>query len=251
MRWLLVLCLTSLGLHAQPWEKPSPSEGLVVWRNTAPVFDAAEEARLEAVLQAINDSTSTQIAVLFVDGVSDDLNFVAAQTGEAWGIGQAEADNGMLVLIALADRKMAIQVGRGLEATVTDLESHQLIENVLKPAFREQAYAQGLETMAIQVAQMLSGQFDAVDNPRERQFPVVPIVIALVVIVALAKRGGGGFGGGGGHRGMWYGPMGGFPVGGGSFGSRGGGFGGGGFGGGGFGGFGGGSFGGGGASGSW
>ena len=245
MRLLILCALAAFSLQAQPWEKPSPSEGLVVWRNTSPVFDAGEEARLEAVLQAINDSTSTQIAVLFVDRVNDDLNFVAAQTGEAWGIGQAETDNGMLVLIALEDRKMAIQVGRGLEATVTDLESHLLIENVLKPAFREQAYAAGIEAVATQVAQMLSGQFVAVESTKERKFPFGLIAIGVLILVALAKRGGGG-----GHRGMWYGPMGGFPVGGG-FGGRGGGFGGGGFGGGGFGGFGGGSFGGGGASGSW
>lgn len=246
MRLFILCALAAFNLQAQPWEKPSPAEGLVVWRNIAPVFDAAEEARLEAVLQAINDSTSTQIAVLFVDRVSDDLNFVAAQTGEAWGIGQEETDNGMLVLIALEDRKMAIQVGRGLEATVTDLESHLLIENVLKPAFREQAYAAGIEAVATQVAQMLSGQFAAVESTKERKFPFGLIAIGILILVALAKRGGGG----GGHRGMWYGPMGGFPVGGG-FGSRGGSFGGGGFGGGGFGGFGGGSFGGGGASGSW
>ena len=85
MRLLILCALAAFSLQAQPWEKPSPSEGLVVWRNTAPVFDAAEETRLEAVLQAINDTTSTQIAVLFVDRVNDDLNFVAAQTGEAWG----------------------------------------------------------------------------------------------------------------------------------------------------------------------
>jgi uncharacterized protein len=247
MRLLILFALATLSLQAQPWEKPSPSEGLVVWRNTSPVFDAGEEARLEAVLQAINDSTSTQIAVLFVDRVNDDLNFVAAQTGEAWGIGQAETDNGMLVLIALEDRKMAIQVGRGLEATVTDLESHLLIENVLKPAFREQAYAAGIKAVATQVAQMLSGQFVAVESTKERKFPFGLIAIGVLILVALAKSGGGG---GGSHRGMWYGPMGGYPVGGG-FGGRGGGFGGGGFGGGGFGGFGGGSFGGGGASGSW
>jgi uncharacterized protein len=246
MRLLAFFALAAFSLNAQPWEKPSTSEGLVVWRNTAPVLDAAEEARLEAVLQAINDTTSTQISVLFVDRVNDDLNFVAAQTGEAWGIGQAETDNGMLVLIALEDRKMAIQVGRGLEATVTDLESHLLIENVLKPAFREQAYAAGIEAVATQVAQMLSGQFDAVERREDRSFPFGAVIVAVLAFVVLARRGGsnGGFGNRGG--GMWYGPMGGFP-GGGGFGSRGGG----GFGGGGFGGFGGGSFGGGGASGSW
>lgn len=246
MRLLLGFLLLSLGLQAQPWEKPSPGEGLVVWRSTSPILQADEEARLEAVLQAINDSTSTQIAVLFVDRVNDDLNFVAAQTGEAWGIGQAETDNGMLVLIALDDRKMAIQVGRGLEPTITDLVSHQLIENTLKPAFREQQYAGGLEALATEVAQRLSGQFKAVDREEKRPFPFAAIFVVVLVLIVLARRGGsnGGFGGRGG--GMWIGPMGGFPSSGG-FGGRGGG----GFGGGGFGGFGGGSFGGGGASGSW
>jgi uncharacterized protein len=245
MRLLIAFLAVGFGLNAQPWEKPSPSEGLVVWRNTTPVLQADEEARLEAVLNAINDSTSTQIAVLFVDRVNDDLNFVAAQTGEAWGIGQAAADNGMLVLIAREDRKMAIQVGRGLEPTITDLVSHQLIENTLKPAFREQQYAAGIEAVATEVAQRLSGQFEAVEREKGRSFPF-GVVVALVVIFLFAQRGknSGGFGGRGG--GMWFGPMGGFPSGGG-FGGRGGG----GFGGGGFGGFGGGSFGGGGASGSW
>ncbi|MEY4478212.1 MAG: hypothetical protein RL276_517 [Bacteroidota bacterium] len=247
MRLLALLLLLSAGLHAQPWEKPSPSEGLVVWRGVAPVLQADEEARLESVLTAINDSTSTQITVLFVDRVNDDLNFVAAQTGEAWGIGQAETDNGMLVLIALDDRKMAIQVGRGLEPTITDLVSHQLIENTLKPAFREQAYAAGLEGLATEVAQRLSGQFEAVASEKERRFPVGAVLVAVLAFIVLARRSNsGGWGGGSGSRGMWFGPMGGFPSGGGFGGRSGGGFGGGGFGG-----FGGGSFGGGGASGSW
>ncbi len=241
MRFFVLLLILSLGLQAQPWEKPSASEGLVVWRSAAKVLSAGDEEALEAVLGAINDSTSTQILVLFVDRVKDDLNFVAAQTGEAWGIGQAETDNGMLVLIALEDRKMAIQVGRGLEPTITDLVSHQLIENTLKPAFRNQDYRGGVQALALEVAQRLSGQFDAAPV-KERKLPVLPILIALAAIFALSSRGGGR-----GPGGMMFGPMGGMPLGGGGFGGRGGG----GFGGGGFGGFGGGSFGGGGASGSW
>jgi uncharacterized protein len=241
MRFFLLLLTLSVGLQAQPWEKPSASEGLVVWRSASKVLSAGDEEALEAVLGAINDSTSTQILVLFVDRVNDDLNFVAAQTGEAWGIGQAETDNGMLVLIALEDRKMAIQVGRGLEPTITDLVSHQLIENTLKPAFRNQDYLGGVQALAQEVAQRLSGQFDAAPG-KERKLPVLPILIALAAIFALSSRGGGR-----GPGGMMFGPMGGMPLGGGGFGGRGGG----GFGGGGFGGFGGGSFGGGGASGSW
>lgn len=241
MRLFFLLLTLSLGLQAQPWEKPSASEGLVVFRSATKVLNADDEKALEAVLGAINDSTSTQILVLFVDRVKDDLNFVAAQTGEAWGIGQAETDNGMLVLIALEDRKMAIQVGRGLEPTITDLVSQQLIENTLKPAFRNQDYRGGVQALAREVAQRLAGQFDA-SPVKKRKLPFVPVLVALAVIFALSSRGGGR-----GPGGMMFGPMGGMPLGGGGFGGRGGG----GFGGGGFGGFGGGSFGGGGASGSW
>ena len=85
MRFFVLFLLLGLGLQAQPWEKPSASEGLVVWRSAAKALSAGDEEALEAVLGAINDSTSTQIVVLFVDSVKDDLNFVAAQTGEAWG----------------------------------------------------------------------------------------------------------------------------------------------------------------------
>ena len=55
MKFFMLLLTLSLGLQAQPWEKPSASEGLVVWRSAAQVLSAGEEEALEAVLSAIND----------------------------------------------------------------------------------------------------------------------------------------------------------------------------------------------------
>lgn len=251
---LLALGMWACSLAAQPYPKPDVREGLVILRgSTQAVLQPNEEAGLEAVLQAINDTTSTQIAVVFVDYCADDINFAAAQTLTEWGIGQEGKDNGVLVLIALADRRMAISTGYGVEATLTDYQCSRLIQEVLTPAFRENAYAAGLEEMATQMAQLLSGQFDAsqaqLDQGQERKLirlALMFLILILAVILSIKNKGGGhGLGGG---RGYWVGPMGGGYYRGG-FGN---GFGGGsGFGGGGFGGFGGGMGGGGGASGSW
>ena len=248
-RALLILLLGAVyGLHAQPYPKPEVREGLVTFQgvDASSLFNVGVEAQLEAVLQAINDSTSTQIAVLFVESCADDINFAAAKTLSEWGIGQAGQDNGVLVLIALGDRKMAISTGYGVEATLTDFQCSRLIQEVLVPAFREGGYEAGLSDMARQMAQLLSGQFDAVENinddARKKRSILFILLVALIVTMLVKRNGGtgmgGGFGGGfGGGRGYWVGPMGG--------GYYRGGFGGG------FGGFGGGMGGGGGASGSW
>ena len=248
---LFLFWALSLVLHAQPYPKPEVREGLVTFQGieASTLFNAGEEAQLEAVLQAINDSTSTQIAVLFVESCADDINFAAAKTLTEWGIGQAGEDNGVLVLIALGDRKMAISTGYGVEATLTDFQCSRLIQEVLVPSFREGAYEAGLSEMATQMAQLLSGQFDAVartdDDARKKRAVLLILLVALIVTMLVKRNGGTGMGGGfGGGRGYWVGPMGGGYY----RGGFGGGFGG---GGGGFGGFGGGMGGGGGASGSW
>ncbi|HAG49254.1 MAG TPA: hypothetical protein DCL07_04880 [Cryomorphaceae bacterium] len=249
------LGLLSLGLHAQPYPKPSAHEGLVILQGSASgLLSMEQEAHLERVLQDIYDSTSTQIAILFVDQCQDDINFAAAQTLSDWGIGQNGKDNGVLVLIASQERKMAISTGYGVEATLTDFQCSRLIEEVLKPAFRDGAYDAGLEDMAKQMAELLSGQFDPLQHSPPSKLHRLGRLMALLLLLFLgifmrARHGGGGMGGGfGGRGGYWIGPMGGgFHRGG-----FGGGFGGGSsFGGGGFGGFGGGMGGGGGASGGW
>ncbi len=242
--WVLWLVVPAL-VHAQAWEKPSPSEGLIINRSTENPLTAEEERSLESQLQAQNDSNGLQIVVLFVDHVEDDIAFTAAELGQAWGIGgSAKKDNGALLLIALKDRKMALEVGYGLEGTVTDLQAKRVIEEILVPTFKEGQRAQGLSLAAKRIVSLSSGEFSEEDaGPKKRQkTPSFVLILVLFAGLFFFGRGGGGttYGHGGRSGGGFWIP--------------GGGFGGGGFGGGGgsgFGGFGGGGFGGGGASGSW
>ncbi len=244
-RILSLLLLFSLHLHAQRFpEKQSPPK---LVNDFAEILTQSDRVRLEKKLVAYDDSTSTQIAVIILDDIGgDDINLYSAELAEEWGIGQQGKDNGLLVLLSMEDRKIAIQVGYGLEPVVTDAISKSIIENYILPEFRNGNFYRGLDIGTDQIMKALAGEFKN-ENPRKKggkkDIPWLPVLLIIIVFFVIASRNrkGGGRGGRGG--GYW---IGGFGTGGGF--SGGGSFGG---GGGGFGGFGGGSFGGGGASGSW
>lgn len=257
--------LTSQPITAQDFPEPPSPPRLV--NDFAGVLQAGEAAQLEQKLVAFNDSTTTQISVVFIRSTGAyDIGQYGAQLGENWGIGQADKRNGVLVLTAIEDRQVTIQVGYGLEPVITDAVSRLLIEQDIAPAYRQQQYYQGVDRATDKIMQLAVGEFPAdlkqALDEREKGGKVGGFIfLAVFVLVILLIFSGrkrrvqhigssgrgvppiiwGGMFGGRRHGGYW----GDFHGGGGSFG------GGGGFGGGGFGGFGGGSFGGGGASGGW
>ncbi|MBD0259323.1 MAG: TPM domain-containing protein, partial [Cytophagales bacterium] len=87
----------------------------------AGILSPAAEANLERELKAHEDSTTNQIAVLTVTSLEDEiLEEVANQVFNAWGLGQRGKNNGVLLLVAVNDRKLRIEVGSGLEGVLTD-----------------------------------------------------------------------------------------------------------------------------------
>ena len=220
-------------------------------------LSAADVDQLERKLVAFDDSTSTQIAVVVMQSTGQyDIADYGVRLAQQWGVGGAEHDNGILLLVALGDREVTIQTGYGVEGAVPDAIAYRIIENEIKPPFRQGNYFAGIDRATDALIAYTKGEYKA--KPRKEGDggggfgSLIFIVIIVVVAIALSSRGGRGGGGGRvrGSRGasdlLWWTLLSGMGRGGG-----GGSFGGGGFGGGGFGGFGGGGFGGGGASGSW
>ena len=217
-----------------------------------------QKRNLEQKLIRYSDSTSTQIVVAIISSTKgEDITYLGAQWGQAWGIGQADKDNGILVLLATDDRRIAINTGYGVEGSLTDLMSKRIIERVIIPEFKKGDYYAGLDKGSDAIFQVLNGEFTEDRSfGNGTRFPfegLFPLIIFIVILIILLNRKNKGNGGRGGRRGkgldIWdmiiLSNMGR------SSGSSGG-FGSGGFGGGGFsGGFGGGGFGGGGASGGW
>lgn len=227
----------------------------------ANVLSAQEEQQLEAQLVAYDDSTSNQVAVVLVKTLNDyPIEEYATKLFRDWGVGNKKNNNGVVILAAIEDRKIRIEVGYGLEGAIPDITANHIIENDIKPDFRAGDYYDGLSKAASSIVKAAAGEYKAPANYKKKKGggSALPFGFLIFIIIMIVIFGGGSNRGGGGgfmsRRGSgWLGPfILGNMLGRGSsgWGGGGGGWSGGG-GGGGFGGFGGGSSGGGGASGSW
>lgn len=220
------------------------------------LLPSGQKNALEQKLIRYSDSTSTQIVMAIIASTEgENINYLGAQWGQEWGIGQSGKDNGVLIILARNDRQIAINTGYGVEGSLTDAMSRRIIQNVIIPEFKKGDYYQGLNLGADAIFDVLTGEFKEERTFGESNGPpfssFLPFIIFLIILFILWSRKGGNNGKGGRRGGLspWdviiLSNMG-------RSGSSGGGFGGGSFGGGGFsGGFGGGGFGGGGASGGW
>jgi uncharacterized protein len=251
---LLLVSLVSVGQNIPA--RPNPPK---LVNDLAGVLSPDEERRLEQELVAYDDSTSTQIAIVLVKTLNDQpIEEYALKILRDWGVGNKKTNNGAVIVAAIEDRKLRIEVGYGLEGAIPDITASHIIQNDMAPNFRSGDYYQGLHQAAQSIIKAASGEYTAPKDYHKKKgrkgFPFGIIIAVIVIIIVFAGRGRGG--GGGNYmsrRGFSasdvLGPMILGSLLGGGRGGGGGGWSGG--GGGGFGGFGGGSGGGGGASGSW
>ena len=251
----IYLLLLGLSAFAQDSDFPPRPDPPRLVNDMADMLSAEEEQALEQKLVNYNDTTSTQITVVTITSIGAyDANQYAAELGERWGVGTSENDNGLIILVAKNERKVAIQTGYGMEAYIPDALAKRITENTLKPNFQQGEYYKGLNEATNLIIGLASGAYQADPTAQSGEGEGGPswlfiVLIVFLVIFLISRRGGGGGRGGRGYSRTFGGPV--FIPGGfGTFRTGGGMFGGGG-GGGGFGGFGGGSFGGGGASSSW
>lgn len=243
MLYLIIFLLSGISAFAQDF--PPASKTLVT--DYANILSEPNKTALEVKLVAYNDTSSTQIAVVIMDNLRGyEVADYGQKLASAWGIGQKNKNNGILLLVAPNERKVTIQTGYGVEAVVPDIIAGRIINSKILPAFKQGDYYGGIDAGVDDLISFTKGEYKADKKERNNGFPILLVIIFILIIIFLGylnrnNRGGGSLIRGGG--GMWMG--GGFGGGGSSWG------GGSSSGGGGFGGFGGGGFGGGGASGSW
>ena len=225
----------------------------------ANVLSASEKSQLEEKLIRYSDSTTTQIVVITIESLKgEDVSQLATKWGQTWGIGgTAKEDNGVIILLAKAERKIAINPGYGLEDRLTAGTGGEIIRNIIIPEFKAGSYYNGLDKGADALFDVFKGKYkgERKQNKKGTGIPILPIIVSFIVIlfiIAKNKKNGGNSGNNsGGPSLMDIIILSSLGRGGGFGGSSGGGFGGssggGGFGGG----FGGGGFSGGGSSGGW
>ncbi len=143
------------------YQSPGTPHGFV--NDFAGLFNAEQRVNLEAKLSAFENDTRNEIAVVTVKNLGGDTveNFAVALFKE-WGIGKKGKDNGVLLLVAADDHKMRIEVGYGLEPSLTDAQTNIIIRNTLTPSFRANDFYGGVARAVNQMIAAVSPEYAAV-----------------------------------------------------------------------------------------
>ena len=169
----------ALLLVAGAWIAPAPAadvpylSGRVV--DNAEILSAATRDRVTAALKAHEQATGNQIAVLTVPSIGgESIEEYASRVFAAWQLGQKGKDNGVLVVIVPQDRKMRIEVGYGLEGTLTDVASSRIVRNLMTPQFKTGNYDQGTADGVAAVIAQLEGKPGVADAAPAAAGPEAP-----------------------------------------------------------------------------
>ncbi len=176
----------------------------------AGVMSASERGELTDYLVAVNNQTGVQVAVLTVPSLEgDSIEAFSMRVAEKWKLGQADKDNGALLVVALAERSLRIEVGYGLEGELTDAKSGLIIRNVIVPYFKTGNYGKGIIAGAKNIVGIATNDASIVsENVRKPDqdsgsgagFAGIIFLIIFIMILSGAARGrnrrhGGGMGG--------------------------------------------------------
>jgi uncharacterized protein len=173
----------------------------------AGVLTPDQVAILDSKLQELERTDSTQIAVLIISSLEGgSLEEYSMRVAEGLKLGQKGRDNGALLFIALKERKIRIEAGYGLEATLTDARSNQVIRNEISPRFRSGDFYGGIDAGLTGIMQTIRGVYQATPDSRNRSSRrgsggwvnlIIILLFPLFWLLSVAGKWGGGIIGGG------------------------------------------------------
>lgn len=127
----------------------------------AGMISTTARGQLEDTLRQLEESDSTQLVILTIPALEDeDLEGYSLRVAETWGIGQQEFDNGVLLLVSQAERKVRIEVGYGLEGRLTDLQAGRIIDYEIVPSFKAGNFDQGFLRGAEAITAAVRGEYE-------------------------------------------------------------------------------------------
>lgn len=167
-------------------QKPVPELWGQRVHDEAKVLSSSTVSQLEQQLKAYEDSTSNQIAILVTPSLDGEiLEEYSLRVAEAWKLGRKDRDNGILLLVAINDRKMRIEVGYGLEGVLTDALCNRIIRNEIAPNFRRDDYDAGIAAGINGIISAIGGEYTAEDAESGGDFEHMSIQEKLLIGVFI------------------------------------------------------------------
>lgn len=183
---LSVIGHTAFGAELSGFIQQFKATGFV--NDYAKLIDSTERKQLEGKIEAINDTTSIQFAILTLQSLDEHAaKDVAEGIANYWGVGQKELNNGILILASVRERAIYIALGEGTDDYITNEYIKTLIKQVIKPSFKVGDYAQGINQAVEKIYMQLRGtDIDKqVVQKKQTTFWIVGIVCFLIVLIGL------------------------------------------------------------------
>ncbi|MFN7960895.1 MAG: TPM domain-containing protein [Thermoanaerobaculia bacterium] len=169
----------------------------------AGLLSSDARARIDARLAALEEAKGSQVAVLTIASLEgEDLADYSHRVAETWKLGRAKTNDGVLLLVARDDRKMRLEVGYGLEGAIPDAIAHRILDEIVRPRFREGDFGGGIEAGIEAVDKLVRGEpLPEPKAPSGRGVfitaPVLVLLVFLVIFLLTSSRRPPGRGGGG------------------------------------------------------
>ncbi len=151
-------------------------------------LSAEEQASLNQTLTQFSQQTGAQIAVLILPTTQpEDIAQFGIRLADAWKLGRAKEDDGVIVIVAKQDRKMRIEVGYGLEGAIPDAIAKRVIAEQLAPAFKRDQFYQGLAAATQTLMQLIQGEHLPPPTPvKAGQAGALNALFPLLMFAAIA-----------------------------------------------------------------
>ena len=154
---IYLIVFAALGVGAQQVKPVPPLTARVI--DTSGTLKPDEIAALDAKLAALEKDKGSQLVVLMVPTTApEDIAAYAQRVGDTWKIGRRNVGDGILLVVAVKDRRVRIEVAKTLEGAVPDIAASHIIEDAITPHFRQGQYAQGLQAGVDQIAARVRGE---------------------------------------------------------------------------------------------
>lgn len=185
---LLLITLLFLPLQLLALEAPALT-GRV--NDLAGMLSPETSRRLEQKLAAFERDTSNQVAVLTVPSLQgDDIDQFSIQVAESWKLGQKGRDNGVLLILAQAERKVRIEVGMGLQGVLPDITAGRIIRETMRPYLKSGNFDQGISVGVDAIIAATKGEYkgdvQASGKKSAKKSPsLITIFLAVAVVAAV------------------------------------------------------------------
>lgn len=151
--------------------------------DNAHLLNESERAELETYLETLEKNTSIQIALLTIPSLENDaLETFSMRVVESWKLGQAEKDNGALLLVAFNEKKIRIEVGYGLEEKLTDAKSGLIIRRIIAPRFQQEKFGEGIVEGIKNMGAIASDNAELIsDELTESEGTPLPVILFILL----------------------------------------------------------------------